>query len=208
MSAISTSRLFQVMLILLVWGFSISSVLAFGSGDKSPEEEALENVKKAIKKHNNGNKHMNKAQSHAEKGDSLFAYNYRATSDAKARKEYEKAVKDYKEALKLNPEIVESHSNLGYCLRKLGLLDESLAAYNAALELDTAYAQAREYRGELMLARGELAEAEKELAYLNELKSEHAATLQKAIDIYKLQEINLKLQQDNGRQPGDRSGFK
>lgn len=202
MSRMNARQLIKVMLIMLVWGVSTGSVMAFGSSDKSPEAKAAERVKKAIQKYNNGNKHMDKAQGHARKGDSLFAYNYRATSDAKARKEYEKAVKDYKEALKSNPEMVEAHSNLGYCLRKLGHLDESLVAYNAALKLDSSYAEAREYRGELMLARGDLDSAEKELAYLNDLKSEYAATLQKAIDIYKLQEINLKLQQKTGRQSG------
>ena len=40
---------------------------------------------------------MEKAKAIVKKIDSSAAYNYRATPDAKARKEYEKAIEDFKD---------------------------------------------------------------------------------------------------------------
>jgi hypothetical protein len=74
------------------------SVYALGSGEKSPEEEKAEQGKKAVKEYNDGVKEMQNARAIAQKGDSAFAYNYRATSDAKAKKAFEKAVAHFTEA--------------------------------------------------------------------------------------------------------------
>ncbi|MEW5797149.1 MAG: tetratricopeptide repeat protein [Candidatus Zixiibacteriota bacterium] len=162
---------------------------AIESPPKTPEERAADSAQQALEKYNNGVKHMDKARSYDAQSDSLFAFNYRATSTAKAEKEYDKAVKDFRRAVELRPNMIEAHNNLGYCLRKLNKLDESMKAYAAALAIDSLYAPAREYRGELFLAMGDLNRANAELVFLRRVDSPYADTLALSIDLFHLQQV-------------------
>lgn len=170
-----------------------SAAFAFGSGEKSPEEKAAESQKKGIALYNDGVKAMATARSIGQKGDSVFAYNYRATSDAKARKEFEKAVSKFTGAVELKPDLPEAYNNLGFCYRKLGDLDKSLAAYDKALAQKPDFPQAREYRGETYLALGKLDKANGELDFLKQMRSPLADTLAKAIEIFQLEQVNKKM---------------
>ena len=181
-----------ILLLLLVAGAG-----AFGSKEKSKEEQMYEDAKKATEKYNNGVKHMDKAKEKAAKGDSTYAFNYRATSDAKSRKEFEKAIKDFNKAIELKPEFKEAHNNLGYCYRKIGEMEKSLAAYGEALKLDPNFAQAHEYRGETFLSLGLVNKALEELAVLKDLKSPYADTLAASIDLYRLRQIDEKMKETN-----------
>lgn len=165
---------------------------ASDSDEKSPAEMAAKREQEAKEKYNNGVKHMKKAKLIALVGDSAFAFNYRATSDAKAGKELEKAIKDFGKAIDLMPNFAEAYNNLGFCYRKTGKLEQSLSAYDHAIRIDSNFAQAREYRGETFLAMGDLKNADKELAYLTELKSSYADTLSLAIKLFKLAQIDQK----------------
>lgn len=167
-----------------------SPVFAIGSAEKTPEEKASDNARKATNAYNDGVRRVDHAKEIGLKGDSAYAYNYRATSDAKARREYEKAVKNFTKAIELNPQMKEAHNNLGFCFRKLGKLTESLASYDAAIALDSNFAQAREYRAETYLALGQLSNAEAELTFLKSLKSPFADQLARSIEMYKLEEID------------------
>jgi len=181
-------------LIALIFSLTMSSnLLAIGSSSKSPEEKAADDAKKAVVEYNNGVQHMEKANQILKVGDSAFAYNYRATSDAKAQREYNNAVKNFKNALDLKPDMKEAYNNLGYCYRKLGDLDNSLKAYTNALRLDPDFAQAREYLGETYLALKNLDKAKEQLNYLTELKSPYADTLTQSIKMYELIEISEKI---------------
>lgn len=162
------------------------------SDEESPTEVAAEREQEATEKYNNGVKHMKKAKLIALVGDSAFAFNYRATSDAKAGKELEKAIKDFGKAIDLMPNFAEAYNNLGFCYRKTGKLEQSLSAYDHAIRIDSNFAQAREYRGETFLAMDDLKNADKELAYLTELKSSYADTLSLAIKLFKLAQIDQK----------------
>jgi tetratricopeptide (TPR) repeat protein len=178
---------------LIVAGLLLSgSALAFGSG-KSDEEKAAENKQEAVKKYNEGLEHMQAAKATAAAGDSAFAYNYRATSDAKARKSFEKAASKFRDAVKRDPSLKEAFNNLGYSYRKLGKLEESLAAYGSALALDSNFAQAREYLGETYLALGKPDQAEVQRDWLAGRESPYADTLAIAIKLYQLQAINEKM---------------
>ncbi len=193
------NRLLKLFGLLIALGlFSATSVFAIGSKEKTPEEQATDNSAKATDHYNSAVKRIQHAKDIAVKGDSAYAYNYRATSDAKVRKEYEKAVKDLQDAIELSPDMKEAHNNLGYCYRKLGKLHESLAAYSQALSLDSNFAQAREYRAETYLALGDLAKAEGELVYLKGMKSPFADQLALSIELFKLAEI------DKAAQSGDK----
>jgi len=174
--------------------------LAFGSGEKTPEEEAAELIKKATKEYNKGVKHMDKARKQAQKGDSTYAFNYRATTEAKTKKEYEKAVKRFKKAIKHNEEFPEAYNYLGYCYRKLGKLEESLEAYIKALELNPDFPQAIEYLGETFLALDSLSEANKQLKRLKKLESSYADTLSKSIGLYRLAQVNKKMEAKEGEE--------
>lgn len=170
-----------------------SAAFAIGSGEETPEEKAAKSEKKAVNLYNDGVKAMASARSIAQKGDSAFAYNYRATSDAKARKEFDKAVTKFTAALELKPDMPEAYNNLGYCYRKLGELDKSLTAYEKAISLKPDFAQAREYRGETWLALGKPDKANGELDFLKQMRSPLADTLARAIEIYQLEQVNKKM---------------
>lgn len=176
--------------VLLITLLCASPIFAIGSAEKTPEEKASDDSRKATKAYNDGVRRIDHAKEIGLKGDSAYAYNYRATSDAKARREYEKAVKDFTKAIELNPQMKEAHNNLGYCYRKLGKLTESLASYDDAIALDSNFAQAREYRAETYLALGQLSKAERELLFLQKLKSPYADQLNNSIELFKLAEID------------------
>jgi tetratricopeptide (TPR) repeat protein len=170
-----------------------STTFAFSSKEKTPEEQAAEKEKKATEAYNDGVKHMDKAKQIAHDGDSTYAFNYRATSSAKAKKEYEKAVKDLTTAVELKPDFAEAHNNLGYCYRKLDKLLLSLESYHQALELKPGFPEAHEYLGETYLAMDSLDLAKGQFQMLQELKSPYADTLLKSIELYKLAKVNEKL---------------
>ncbi len=161
---------------------------------ESDSDDVDANNEKANRSFNSGIDHLHKAKQILIVGDSAFAYNYRATSDAKAKKEYEKAVDAFKETLEHNPAMKEAYNNLGFCYRKLGKLDESLKSYKRALKFDPEFAQALEYLGETYLAMDDLENANINLFKLTNLKSAYADTLAHAINKYKLNQINKKLQ--------------
>lgn len=158
---------------------------AAGSKEKSPAEKASEAARNAVSVYNEGVARMERADAIGTKANIAHSYDYSATPDGKAIREYEQAVTSFAKAIALDPKMKEAHNNLGYCYRKLGKLRESLASYDQAIALDPDFAQAREYRGETYLALGQVDKAEGELAELNRLKSRYAGQLEKSIGLYK-----------------------
>ncbi len=69
------------------------------------------------------------------------------------------ALADFKRAVSLSPNLYQAHSEMGFVLRKLGRFDESLAAYDRALELQPGYAPAIEYRAEAYLGLNRINDA-------------------------------------------------
>jgi tetratricopeptide (TPR) repeat protein len=190
--SLSLSQVSYGFLLAALLSLPASRAAALGSKEQTPAEEAAASEKKAIGEYNDGVKQMEHARTVAAKGDSVYAYNYRATSDAKARKAFEKAVENFQSAIKLKPDMPEAYNNLGYCWRKLGNFDESLKAYATAIKLKDDFAQAREYRGETYLAIGQLENAQAEKEMLTKLKSPLADTLGKSIELYQLEKIQQK----------------
>jgi tetratricopeptide (TPR) repeat protein len=80
------------------------------------------------------------------------------------QKQLENAAADFKRAVRNDPNHFAAWSELGFCLRKLGRFDESLAAYDRALQIQPAFSPAIEYRAEAYLALNRLEEARE--AYL------------------------------------------
>lgn len=164
-------------------------VMAFESHKKTAEETAADNEKRAVDYYNDGVKAMDAGKEAGQKTDSLYAYNYRATTDARARKQFEKAVDKFNKSVGLKPDMAEAYNNLGYCYRKLGKLDASMTAYDKAIELKKDFAQAYEYRGETFLALGQLDKAQADLETLKQLKSPLAEDLSKSIEVYQLEHV-------------------
>ena len=180
---------------MLVGALSVATLLLavnaapFWSSKKSPEEKAAESRKKAVEIYNSGVQHMDKARAILSAGDSTFAYNYRATSNAKARGEYQRAAGDFAKAVKLDSTFFEAYNNLGYCYRKLGDFPAALGAYDKAISLNGDFAQAREYRGQTYLAMGKLDLARNELEFLEDLESPYADSLSRSIQLYRLNQL-------------------
>jgi len=165
----------------------LASSPAFASSSDSDDPQTKD--EEALRAYNQGLDHMEKAKAILIKGDSAYAYNYRATSDAKANKEYEKAISSFQSAINYQPTMKEAYNNLGYCYRKIGQFDKSLSAYQNAIAFDNDFAQAREYLGETYLALDSLNQALEQLEYLKKLKSPLADTLALAIASYKLEQV-------------------
>src|SRR5205085_9461939 len=78
---------------------------------------------------------------------------------SRLNKSLENAAADFNRAIKAEDKLYQAHSELGFCLRKLGKYDESLAAYDRALAIEPRWAPAIEYRGEAYLGLNRLDDA-------------------------------------------------
>lgn len=99
---------------------------------------------------------------------------------AKAEKKYHKMEAALREAIANDPQLHQAYSSLGYALRKTGRFDESVEAYDRALQLEPSYAEAIEYRAEAYLALGRLAEVQDAYMELFRIDREHADELMAA----------------------------
>lgn len=86
----------------------------------------------------------------------------RAKAQERARSQYEKARESFTATVQQAPDNHEAWNYLGYASRKLGLYNDSLAAYDEALRLKADFAEAIEYRGETYLALDRLEDAKGE----------------------------------------------
>ena len=96
--------------------------------------------------------------------------------------EWERAAAFFRQAVRENQADHRAWTLLGYSLRHLGRLRESLAAYDEALRLNPSYAEALEYRGIAHAALGNLGFARRDLERLARLGSPLAEDLAKAIE--------------------------
>ena len=76
-----------------------------------------------------------------------------------------------------DPGLKEAWNLIGYTSRRLGELEESLSAYDAALKLEPDYPEAIEYRAELFLLTGRLAQAREAFELLQKSNPSYAGVL-------------------------------
>lgn len=174
-----------VMLPVLAALLAAPAALAGGSGPQAPAPKADAATTKAVAAYNEGVLKVRRADALGQGKDKTFAYDYAAKLDGKALREYEQAIGDFARAVSLKQDYKEAHNYLGYCYRRVGKLEHSLASYDKAIALDPAFALAREYRGETYLALGQPDKAEAELAELRRLGSDQAAVLELALGMYR-----------------------
>ncbi len=102
-----------------------------------------------------------------------------------AARDAQQAVKDgfaearehFRTVVAADPNMKEAWNLLGYTSRRLGDFDESLSAYDAALKLEPDYPEAIEYRAELYLLTGRLAQAREAFATLQKKNPSYAGVL-------------------------------
>ncbi|MEM7481145.1 MAG: tetratricopeptide repeat protein [Acidobacteriota bacterium] len=99
----------------------------------------------------------------------------------KIEKVYRKAAKRFEDATNQNPKHHQAWSSLGYALRKLGEYEDSLAAYDTALELAPTYTEAIEYRAEAYLGLNRLDDAKEAYMHLFSLDRQRADELMTAM---------------------------
>ena len=87
----------------------------------------------------------------------------------------------FRVAVQAGPDMKEAWNMLGYTNRKLGNYDESLFAYEKALALAPDYPEAIEYRAELYLLTGKLAQVKEAHASLAKSNPSYADVLKTSI---------------------------
>jgi tetratricopeptide (TPR) repeat protein len=88
----------------------------------------------------------------------------------------------FRVATSAGPDMKEAWNMLGYTSRKLGDYEESLAAYEKALELAPDYPEAIEYRAELYLLTGKLALVKEAYASLQKSNPSYADVLKTSMN--------------------------
>lgn len=97
-----------------------------------------------------------------------------------ADKKFRKAISRAEEAATLDTTYHEAWNLVGYCARRLGDYDKSLAAYQRCLRIRPDYAAAREYLGEAYVDLGDLPKAREQLSWLERLKDEKGSVTLRA----------------------------
>ena len=82
---------------------------------------------------------------------------------------YEEALVELEEAVAADPDDADAWNLVGFSYRKLERYEPALEGYARALAIDPRHTEAIEYLGELYLALDDLAQAEEQLAKLDEI---------------------------------------
>jgi tetratricopeptide (TPR) repeat protein len=99
---------------------------------------------------------------------------------------FAKARENFRTAVGADPDLKEGWNLLGYTSRRLGDYEESLKAYDKALALSPDYPEAIEYRAELFLLTGRLAQTREAYATLLKSNPSYAGVLKTSMqDFFK-----------------------
>lgn len=165
------------LLALATWLISADLGLAAG-GSSVPSADPADQAAEA---YNRGLESRDKAWKLEEQAAASEDPKERAKLEGKAQKEYGKAVRAFRSATESDPQMHQAFSSLGYALRKSGEYEESLTAYNQALELEPGYTEAIEYRAEAFLGLNRLDEAKEAYMQLFRDDRERADELMEAM---------------------------
>lgn len=163
-----------------------------GYGDRSFGADSLpERESEAVYYYKKGLKQRDKAWKYEEKAAGRPDGDRRRKNYLEeAQEAYEDAIGYYKRALNHDNRLYQAYSSLGYALRKIGSLDESVIAYQNALFINPDYPEAIEYLAETRLHLGEYDAVTAAHRKLVELEPEYARQLAQAIDEW-LQQQNV-----------------
>ncbi len=158
-------------------GIGGSSMGASPRRVKTPEEIAES-------RYNAGLKKRDKAWKYEAKAEKANSEKKRGKLEAKAQKQYGKAIKDFRKAVEKNPLLYQAYSSLGYALRRTGQYEAALQAYDEALYLQPAYAEAIEYRAEAYLGVNRLDDVKAAYVQLFRLDRDRAGELMLAMQTF------------------------
>lgn len=102
-------------------------------------------------------------------------------NEAEVRKGLAEAREKFRAAAAAAPDMKEAWNMVGYTSRRLGDYEESLGAYDKALQLNPDYPEAIEYRAELFLLTGRLADVKTAYAALLPKSASYAGVLKQAM---------------------------
>jgi tetratricopeptide (TPR) repeat protein len=127
------------------------------SGSMAGSPSRPEDMAKAA--YNSGVGSLKKAQEYD--SDAAKASNPQKSAKAldKARQYYSKALEQFIDAVSQQPKMYQAWNYIGFANRHLGSYDAALSAYAKALELNPAYPEAIEYRGEAYLGLNKIDDA-------------------------------------------------
>jgi tetratricopeptide (TPR) repeat protein len=125
---------------------------SMGNASRTPEDQAKD-------AYNSGVRSIKKARDC--ESDAAKASNPEKRSKAldKANKFYSQALGEFIDAVSKQPTMYQAWNYIGFANRHLGNYDAALSAYAKALELNPAYPDAVEYRGEAYLGLNKIDEA-------------------------------------------------
>ena len=149
-----------------------------GSGPSAEFARTPEEI--AESRYNRGLKKRDKAWKYEAKAAEADSEKKRSKLEAKAQKQFKKSITDFRRAIDKNPILYQAHSSLGYALRRTGQYEAALQAYDEALRLQPAYAEAVEYRAEAYLGLDRLDEVKAAYVQLFGLERARADELMQA----------------------------
>ncbi|MCZ6889297.1 MAG: tetratricopeptide repeat protein [Gammaproteobacteria bacterium] len=144
---------------------------------RSPTEIGLSHYKAGVK-------YKEKAWQYEEKAAKATTEKKHAKYLASAQKQYNKAIARQKKALEAVPGAYAAANELGYALRKTGEYKDAIGAYNYALQLKPDFAEAKEYKGEALIALGYFDETKDIYMDLFRTDPMQAAALMNALDAW------------------------
>ena len=149
-----TATLLAVLLAPALLASGAGSVPSSGMNNRSPHDTAVDyynGAERRLEKLTKMHDEM-KAEKDAQKAANL---------QQKINKGLEAAAADFERAVHNDSNLYQAYSELGFTLRKLGKYNDSLDAYNKALEIEPAFSPAIEYRAEAYLGLNQLDEVKK-----------------------------------------------
>jgi tetratricopeptide (TPR) repeat protein len=160
-----------MVLLLLV----IAPDLAAAPSEKK-EPKHNDRLAEADRLFNLGLKHRDRAWEYEKKALGTKGTKGLSVYRASAEREYKLAIEDYRSAVEQNSRHHEGFGSLGYALRKIGLYNEALKAYDRGLKMKPNYAEALEYRAEAYLGLNRVDDAKSDYQRLVGLDKEQART--------------------------------
>ena len=129
---------------------ALFATAAFASGSGGGSSPSMSPQMQPRDPHEQAVAYYNSAERQLEKATKANADLKANTDPSKAdglksrlNKSLENAAADLNRAVKSDPNLYQAYSELGFCLRKLGRFDESLAAYDKGLAIEPRWAPAR-----------------------------------------------------------------
>ncbi|MGZ5475915.1 MAG: tetratricopeptide repeat protein [Thermoanaerobaculia bacterium] len=149
--------------VLLIVVFA-PALFASGGGSMSsppPSVQSRSPHDQAVDDYNGGERRLEKLTKMHEEMRAQTDPQRAAALQKKITRGLEAAQGDFERAIKNDPNLFQAYSELGFTLRKLGKYNESLDAYNKALEIQPGFSPAVEYRAEAYLGLNQLDEVKK-----------------------------------------------